>query len=209
MANRTRSRTAVTALAFILAIAAFLPAAETPAPQAPTGLRCEYMENPMGVDVRLPRFFWVLEHSGRGQAQSAYQMIVSSDPAAAAGEVWDSGKVASAKSTQVVYAGQGPQSGKTYFWKVRYWDKDGQGEPVERCGPLRYRAFRAVRVERAAGSAAGTSSARNSLSTGASKRARAYRLRPRLSRAPRQRPKGRGRMSSTRDGRPTTSGSST
>jgi alpha-L-rhamnosidase len=120
---------AVTAMVFILAIAAFLPAAENPGPQAPTGLRCEYLENPMGVDVRQPRFFWVLEHSGRGQAQSAYQMIVSSDPAAAAGDIWDTGKVVSAKSTQVVYAGKGLESGKTYFWKVTYWDKDGRESP--------------------------------------------------------------------------------
>jgi len=129
MANRARSRMAVTAMVFILAIAAFLPAAENPGPQAPTGLRCEYLENPMGVDVRQPRFFWVLEHSGRGQAQSAYQMIVSSDPAAAAGDIWDTGKVVSAKSTQVVYAGKGLESGKTYFWKVTYWDKDGRESP--------------------------------------------------------------------------------
>jgi len=129
MANRARSLMAVTAMVFILAIAAFLPAAENPGPQAPTGLRCEYLENPMGVDVRQPRFFWVLEHSGRGQAQSAYQMIVSSDPAAAAGDIWDTGKVVSAKSTQVVYAGKGLESGKTYFWKVTYWDKDGRESP--------------------------------------------------------------------------------
>jgi alpha-L-rhamnosidase len=106
--------------------AAYLPAAETSGPQAPTGLRCEYLENPMGVDVRQPRFFWVLEHSERGQAQSGYQVLVSSDPAAAAGDVWDSGKVASARSTQVVYAGKALESGKTYFWKVQYWDKDGK-----------------------------------------------------------------------------------
>jgi alpha-L-rhamnosidase len=109
-----------------LIIAVYLPAAETPGPQAPTGLRCEYLENPMGVDVKQPRFFWVLEHSGRGQAQSAYQMIVSSDPAAAAADIWDSGKVASARSTQVVYGGKALESGKSYFWKVKYWDKDGK-----------------------------------------------------------------------------------
>ena len=109
-----------------LLLAAYLPAAEPSGPQAPTGLRCEYLENPMGVDVRQPRFFWILEHTERGQAQSAYQVLVASDPALAAGDIWDSGRVASARSTQVVFAGKPLASGKTYFWKVKYWDKDGK-----------------------------------------------------------------------------------
>jgi alpha-L-rhamnosidase len=122
------SRFALLAFAGLI-IAAYLPAAETSGPQAPTGLRCEYLENPMGVDVRQPRLFWVLEHTERGQAQSAYQVLVSSDPAAAAGDIWDSGKVTSSRSTQVVYAGKALESGKTYFWKIKYWDKDGKESP--------------------------------------------------------------------------------
>jgi len=104
-------------------------AAEGPRPLAPTALRCEYLDNPMGVDVAKPRFFWVLEHTERGQVQSAYQVIVSTDPKAGAGDVWDSGKVASPRSTQVVFAGEPLASGKTYFWKVRTWDRDGREGP--------------------------------------------------------------------------------
>jgi alpha-L-rhamnosidase len=126
MVKSLRFRMMTTILFSVLALTTFFLAAEIPGPQSPTGLRCEYLENPMGVDVKQPRFFWVLEHTERGQAQSAYQVIVSTDPAIAAGDVWDSGKVASAKSTQVVYAGKFLESGKTYFWKVKYWDKDGQ-----------------------------------------------------------------------------------
>ena len=110
-------------------LAACIPAAAEPGPQAPTGLRCEYLENPMGVDVKQPRFFWVLDHTERGQAQSAYRVMVSSDPAVSSGDIWDSGKVASAKSTQVVYAGKAMESGKTYYWKVKYWDKGGVEGP--------------------------------------------------------------------------------
>src|SRR5512138_3174988 len=78
-------------------------AAQPPAsgPAAPADLRCEYLQNPMGVDVRAPRFFWTLDHSERGQRQAACQVIVSTDPAAAAGDAWDSGKVASPASIQV------------------------------------------------------------------------------------------------------------
>lgn len=127
MSSSARSKTLVLSALAALLLAAYLPAAEPASgSQAPTGLRCEYLENPMGVDVRQPRFFWVLEHTERGQAQSAYQVLVASDPALAAGDIWDSGKVASARSTQVVFAGKPLASGKTYFWKVKYWDKDGK-----------------------------------------------------------------------------------
>jgi len=113
-----------------LVMSASLPAAETtPGPQAPTGLQCEYLENPMGVDVRQPRFFWVLEHQERGQAQTAFQVIVSSDRSAETGDLWDSGKVESPASVQVVYAGKPLASGRTHYWKVRTWDKDGVESP--------------------------------------------------------------------------------
>ncbi len=122
-------------IAFLLAASAVLTitvplAAEEPSgPQAPTMLRCEYLENPMGVDVKLPRLFWVLDHTGRGQTQSAYQVIVSSAPDATAGDLWDSGKITSAAFTQIVYAGKPLTSGMTCYWKVRYWDKDGKDSP--------------------------------------------------------------------------------
>jgi len=134
----TRAILGFLAFALLAALAAFsAPLTATPAlsapegadPLAPTALRCEYLDNPMGVDVPKPRFFWVVEHPERGQVQSAYQVIVSTDPKAAAGDIWDSGKVVSAKSTQVVFAGKSLESGKTYFWKVRTWDRDGREGP--------------------------------------------------------------------------------
>jgi len=134
----TRLILGLSAFALITVLAAFsttltaipaLSAPEGPGPMAPTALRCEYLDNPMGVDVPKPRFFWVVEHTERGQVQSAYQIVVSTDPKAAAGDVWDSGKVVSAKSTQVVFAGKALESGKSYFWKVRAWDRGGREGP--------------------------------------------------------------------------------
>jgi hypothetical protein len=46
-------------------------AEEGSGPLAPTGLRVEYMKAPQGVDTPNPRFFWVPEHTEKGQAQSA------------------------------------------------------------------------------------------------------------------------------------------
>ncbi len=48
-------------------------------PQPPANLRCEYLSNPLGIDVKQPRFFWVLDHTERGQKQSAYELLVACD----------------------------------------------------------------------------------------------------------------------------------
>jgi len=105
---------------------------EMPGPQAPTGLRCEYLVNPLGIDTPAPRFSWVLEHSERGQGQSAYEIILASQADAATGDCWASGKVDSTDSVQVVYAGRGLAGGSSYYWKVRYWDKSGRPSPFSR-----------------------------------------------------------------------------
>jgi alpha-L-rhamnosidase len=104
-------------------------AEEESGPLAPTGLRVEYLSAPMGVDTPHPRFFWVPEHSDRGQTQTAYEIIVSADGSAADGDMWSTGKVSGAFPGQVPYAGKALQSGGTYNWKVRYWDSQGQASP--------------------------------------------------------------------------------
>jgi alpha-L-rhamnosidase len=102
------------------------------APPAPANLRVEYLTNPMGVDSQQPRFFWVLTDSRRGQGQSAYEVLVANSREQLAkdhGDMWDSGKVASDDSIQVAYRGKALESGASYFWKVRTWDKDGAAGP--------------------------------------------------------------------------------
>lgn len=99
---------------------------------APTGLRVEYLAEPIGIDVAEPRFSWVLNHTERGQAQSACQILVSTSLAATAGDQWDSGRVASKQSVHVAYAGKALESGRTYYWKVRYWDKQNRASAYSR-----------------------------------------------------------------------------
>jgi alpha-L-rhamnosidase len=119
-------------LAGLLALASgWVPlAAQTAAgPAAPNTLRSEYMEDPLGVDTTEPRFQWVLEHCDRAEKQTAYQVLVATKADLLKqdhGDQWDSGKVTSDESTQVVYAGKPLESGRNYFWKVRYWDKEGR-----------------------------------------------------------------------------------
>jgi alpha-L-rhamnosidase len=105
-----------------------------------THLRCEYLTNPLGIDVAQPRLSWVLEpgdSSLRGQNQSAYQIVVASSPeglAADRGDVWDSGKIASDQTIGVVYAGKPLQSKRQYFWRARVWDGKEQPSGWSRTG---------------------------------------------------------------------------
>ena len=71
-------------------------------------LRCEYLGNPLGIDVTRPRLSWVLESAKRGQTQTAYRILVASSKENLekdTGDLWDSGKVESDRSIQVVYKG--------------------------------------------------------------------------------------------------------
>jgi alpha-L-rhamnosidase len=109
-----------------------VPARAADGPERSTNLKCEYLTNPMGIDVRQPRLAWVLRHSERAQKQTAYQVLVASRPELLGenkGDVWDSGKVASEESAHVVYAGKPLASGRRYFWKVRTWDAQDSPSP--------------------------------------------------------------------------------
>ena len=91
-------------------------------------MRCEYQVNPLGLDSAMPRLGWILKSSVRGQRQTAYQVIVSSRLDSLEdnrGDLWNSEKVLSDHSIQVVYQGKPLASATRYYWKVRVWDKDG------------------------------------------------------------------------------------
>ncbi len=95
-------------------------------------LRCEYLRNPLGIDAPRPRLSWILEAEkagARGEAQSAYQILVASSSGELKkdhGDVWDSGKVGSDQSVQVIYGGPPLGSQTECYWKVRVWDLEGK-----------------------------------------------------------------------------------
>src|SRR6266568_2584338 len=108
------------------------PARGTDGPLPPSNLKCEYLSNPIGIDVLQPRFAWTLSHTARGEKQTAYEVLVASsldtlDDGRA--DQWDSGRLESDNSIQVVYAGKPLLSGRIYYWKVRYWDSEGRPSP--------------------------------------------------------------------------------
>ncbi|MCF7955618.1 MAG: glycoside hydrolase family 78 protein [Phycisphaerae bacterium] len=90
-------------------------------------LRCEYLENPLGIDVIQPRLSWKLESEIRGQKQTAYRILVAGSPEKLdknIGDLWDSGKIISDQSIQIAYKGNDLTSRMQCFWKVMVWDKD-------------------------------------------------------------------------------------
>jgi alpha-L-rhamnosidase len=103
-----------------------------------TNLRCEYLKDPLGIDLAKPRLSWVIEDRGqrtedRGQRQMAYQVLVSSTPELIAkdrGDLWDSGKVESDQSIQVQYAGKAIESRMVCHWKVRVWTLTSDLRPL-------------------------------------------------------------------------------
>jgi alpha-L-rhamnosidase len=91
-----------------------------------SSLKCNGLENPLGTD-KVPEFSWINISTERGQAQTAFQIIVSSSEWMAgknSGDIWDSGKSMSGATAWVSYQGQVLGPGKEYFWKVRVWDRN-------------------------------------------------------------------------------------
>jgi hypothetical protein len=93
------------------------------------GLNCEQDVDPLGVDVPQPSLGWTLQSAGRGQAQTAYQVLAASSPVLLArdqGDLWDSGRVVSDDTLGVRYGGRALQSAQQVFWKVWVWDRAGR-----------------------------------------------------------------------------------
>src|SRR5689334_22102360 len=104
-----------------------LASAQTPVTPTVSGLRVEYLSNPIGIDVVQPRLSWRIASARRNTMQAAYQIQVAASEAslASANLLWDSGKTASDTSVFVEYRGPTTTSRTRYYWRVRVWDTDG------------------------------------------------------------------------------------
>ena len=112
-------------LAIIMAFTVYGNDFQTNLPLEIHQLRIEYLENPEGIDVLKPRFSWVLKGDGFNRHQSAYQIHVSlSKNDINRGFIWNSGKISSNETNQIIYDGATLVSGKKYFWKVTVWDEN-------------------------------------------------------------------------------------
>ena len=94
-------------------------------------LRCEMLENPIGIDVVNPNLSWNIKSNERGVSQNAYRIIVASSKENLdqnIGDMWDSDKVESDQSIQITYQGKKLESRKECFWKVKVWTSHGESE---------------------------------------------------------------------------------
>jgi alpha-L-rhamnosidase len=118
-------------ITIIATVAAFIATAQVKI----SNLRCEMLQNPLGIDVLQPRLSWQLESSQRNVVQQSYQIIVSSTEQklkADEGDVWNSGIVSSSQSAHIVYAGIPLQSATNYFWKVNVVTGEGNAAITEK-----------------------------------------------------------------------------
>jgi alpha-L-rhamnosidase len=118
------------ALLMFLSLTSSLTVSLTTAAHAvPVHLRCESVNNPLGIDVANPHLSWQSDSTERNWMQTAYQIVVSTSPSPAVdspAKVWDSGKIASAESAGIVYGGTKLEPHTRYYWSVRVWGAQGQ-----------------------------------------------------------------------------------
>ena len=108
-------------IAFLIAwhtcLAAWLPAAELPG-----RLKAETVPNALGLTLHEYAFSWTAE------GQQSYRILVAGDAArlaAGVGDLWDSGRRYSEKSTKVLCRGRAFPAGGEVWWKVQVWGADG------------------------------------------------------------------------------------
>jgi alpha-L-rhamnosidase len=89
-------------------------------------LKCEYLNEPVGIDSPAPRFVWQITGNKTGIKQTAYEIIVGTDSLevqSGAGNQWDSGKIKSVQSL-AIYSGNSFNPFTKYFWSIKTWDEN-------------------------------------------------------------------------------------
>ena len=116
----------ITFAVFLVLFTSLLNASITPV--KPT---CEYLHNPMVVDVPKPRLSWIniADRNECGQFQTAWEIRVASTIdklLAGQADQWNSGKVMSNESVNIHYDGKPLSSRQDCWWQVRVWDRKGK-----------------------------------------------------------------------------------
>lgn len=88
---------------------------------APIRLTCNHLHNPLAVADPRPRLSWVL--GGDSQRQVAYRIAVGSAPGKS--DLWDSGRVESGETRDVIYSGTSLAPRQKAHWGVTVWDESG------------------------------------------------------------------------------------
>lgn len=117
-----------------------------------TNLQCEMLNNPEGIDVLKPRLSWKIKSDVNDVKQTAYQILVAStleNLNANKADLWDSGKVTSKESVNVVYNGKKLSDRQNAFWKVTVFTNKGEIKSTEKAhfsiGILTYADWKSTR----------------------------------------------------------------
>ncbi|MDR2037354.1 MAG: glycoside hydrolase family 78 protein [Bacteroidales bacterium] len=95
-------------------------------------LRCEYLQDPLSIESQEPLLSWQLKSKQNGKKQTAYRILVASEPSLLKemkADYWDSGIVPSSRSVQVTYKGKPLSSRQRVYWKVKVWDENNREIP--------------------------------------------------------------------------------
>ena len=92
------------------------------------GLHADGLVSPLGLDNCKPHLGWRIEGDMAGRRQGAYRVLVATDPsrlAADTADLWNSGKISTDATVDIVYAGQPLSSRQRCYWRVEAWDDAG------------------------------------------------------------------------------------
>jgi alpha-L-rhamnosidase len=117
---------------FLLLIIFLFPGANIPRADSPAGLTVEFIRKPENVPIMdmKPEFSWIV--SATANIQTGYQILVASTKENLeknTGDIWNSQRIMSSKSSEVEYGGNNLSGNTTYYWKVRIWNS--KNNPTE------------------------------------------------------------------------------
>lgn len=114
-------------IALFLWLVVAMPFTGMAAQSGVTNLRCEYLDNPLGIDIATPRLTWEIT-SDRDFQQASCQVSVATSPEQlrrGKADVWKSQRMAG-DVPRVVYSGKPLQSHTCYYWQVEVWSTSGR-----------------------------------------------------------------------------------
>lgn len=112
-------------LSVILCLICFLIGCNDSPKHTVYDLRCENLQNPLSIGHTTPHLSWKLKADKNGEKQTAYQILVATDPLLleeGKADLWDSGKTVSSESVMIKYAGKALSGIPLVYWKLRVWN---------------------------------------------------------------------------------------
>ncbi len=92
-------------------------------------LEVEQRTRPLSVENKAPRLSWIIDADERDVMQTAYHILVATDPALltpAKADLWNSEVTASDRSVWVPYGGKPLTSNRRCYWKVKVYTTQGE-----------------------------------------------------------------------------------